>query len=59
MSFCTKCGTELKEDAKFCPSCGAPAEPKAEPAAEEKQPEQNTEQQIDIYFRYIGNVAEM
>ena len=31
MSFCTKCGTELKEDAKFCPSCGAPAEPKAEP----------------------------
>ena len=45
MSFCTKCGTELKEDAKFCPSCGAPAEPKAEPAAEEKQPEQNTEQQ--------------
>ena len=36
MSFCTKCGTELKEDAKFCPSCGAPAEPKAEPAAEEK-----------------------
>ncbi len=45
MSFCTKCGTELKEDAKFCPSCGAPTEQKAEPAAEEKQPEQNTEQQ--------------
>ena len=45
MSFCTKCGTELKEDAKFCPSCGAPTEQKAEPAAEEKQPEQNTYQQ--------------
>lgn len=45
MSFCTKCGTELKEDAKFCPSCGAPTEQKAELAAEEKQPEQNTYQQ--------------
>ena len=45
MSFCTKCGTELKEDAKFCPSCGAPTEQKAEPAAEEKQPDQNTYQQ--------------
>lgn len=45
MSFCTKCGAELKEDAKFCPACGAPTEPKAEPAAEEKQPEQNTYQQ--------------
>lgn len=45
MSFCTKCGTELKEDAKFCASCGAPTEQKAEPAAEEKQPGQNTYQQ--------------
>ena len=38
MSFCTKCGAELKEDAKFCPACGTQVEVKAE----EKQPEQNT-----------------
>ena len=24
MSFCRKCGTELREGARFCPSCGAP-----------------------------------
>ena len=23
MAFCQKCGTELKDGAKFCPSCGA------------------------------------
>jgi len=25
MVFCTKCGSPLKEDDKFCPTCGAPA----------------------------------
>jgi len=24
MVFCTKCGSPLKEDDKFCPTCGAP-----------------------------------
>ncbi|MFQ6064554.1 MAG: DUF4342 domain-containing protein [Candidatus Bathyarchaeia archaeon] len=24
MPFCEKCGTELPEDARYCPSCGAP-----------------------------------
>lgn len=26
MAFCRKCGTALKDDAKFCASCGEPAE---------------------------------
>jgi rRNA maturation endonuclease Nob1 len=25
MPYCWKCGTELKENAKFCHKCGAPA----------------------------------
>ena len=24
MAYCTKCGLEIPEDAKFCPKCGAP-----------------------------------
>lgn len=25
MSFCSKCGTQIAEGSKFCPSCGTPA----------------------------------
>jgi uncharacterized membrane protein YvbJ len=24
LPYCAKCGTELQEDANFCPKCGAP-----------------------------------
>jgi len=27
MPYCSKCGAELDEDAKFCPACGTPAGP--------------------------------
>ena len=26
MAYCSKCGTQLREGAKFCPKCGTPAE---------------------------------
>ena len=26
MAFCTKCGSHIENDVKFCPQCGAPVE---------------------------------
>lgn len=32
MSFCTKCGAEIRDDAKFCTSCGAGRQENARPS---------------------------
>ena len=37
MSFCTKCGSELKEGSKFCTGCGQPVVSSQSPL----QPENN------------------
>ncbi|UCF58887.1 MAG: zinc-ribbon domain-containing protein [Candidatus Bathyarchaeota archaeon] len=29
MPYCRKCGSELKEDAKFCSKCGTPVSERA------------------------------
>ena len=34
---CEKCGAELKEDARFCTSCGAPVIDESEQEIEKKQ----------------------
>jgi len=36
VASCTQCGVELPPDARFCPSCAAPAERQAGPAGERK-----------------------
>ena len=33
--FCSKCGSEMSETARFCPACGAPNEDLAAPVAED------------------------
>ncbi|MBQ2774915.1 MAG: zinc-ribbon domain-containing protein [Clostridia bacterium] len=42
MAFCGKCGAQIEENAKFCPSCGAPTEA---PAVEQAAPAQEAPQQ--------------
>ena len=45
MAFCGKCGKEMEDGAKFCPSCGASST--GEPAASAKPPAQVVEIQAD------------
>lgn len=33
MPFCTQCGSQVGEEARFCPSCGKPAGPAASPVS--------------------------
>ena len=35
--FCRNCGKEMRDDARFCPNCGAPLEKKEEPAPAEAE----------------------
>ncbi|MDO5571116.1 MAG: zinc-ribbon domain-containing protein [Bacteroidales bacterium] len=41
MAYCSKCGTEIADEVRFCPSCGTPAGASA--AQENRQQQQNTE----------------
>ena len=52
MSFCTKCGSQIEDGAKFCSQCGAPAEnaaPKAAPDFDFSQLGQNSVDNTTAY----------
>lgn len=44
MVFCGKCGTQVNDDLRFCPGCGAPVEA-AGPSQEQQAPPQSNYQQ--------------
>lgn len=49
MAFCTRCGTQLDEDARFCRSCGA-----ATNGADARQTQQNNSTQWDFASKIQG-----
>lgn len=49
MAFCTKCGTQVEEGAKFCPTCGV-----ATDGANAGQTQQNTGTQGDFASKIQG-----
>ena len=58
MAYCGKCGTNVDEGVKFCPSCGNPMEA---PASEQQaqQTQQNTAQtDFSAKFANLNNTAD-
>lgn len=45
MAFCGKCGAQLNDGAKFCPSCGAPTGSEQAQQQTYQQPQQQPQQQ--------------
>ena len=44
MAFCSNCGTELKEEANFCPACGKAVQKEAEAAKTAQEQNNSTTQ---------------
>ncbi len=44
MKFCGKCGTQIEDNVKFCPGCGASTEQPAQQAQVQQTPPQNNNQ---------------
>ena len=58
MAYCGKCGTNVDEGVKFCPSCGNPMEAPA-PEQQAQQPQQNTAQtDFSAKFANLNNTAD-
>ncbi len=66
MAFCVKCGANMDEGVKFCPSCGAavaaaaqPEQPKQpEPAAPQVQPTQTAQTDFSAQLQNLNNTAD-
>ena len=56
MKFCTKCGSQLEDNASFCTACGAPVEQEANMQAEENSSANYAQQSADV--QEAGYVAE-
>ena len=58
MAFCGKCGTQMNDGVKFCPSCGNPMEAPA-PEQQAQQTQQNTAQtDFSAKFANLNNTAD-
>lgn len=47
MKYCSNCGAQLPDEAKFCGSCGTPQQPVARPKATHKKVKKAKEKESD------------
>lgn len=56
MTFCSKCGAQLNDNAKFCPACGATTGAQQQATYQQpQQPQQPPVNQNSAYNQYTGN----
>ena len=59
MKFCGKCGTQIEDNVKFCPGCGAPAEQPAQQAQpQQTPPPQQNQNGFNQTFQNLNNTAD-
>ena len=59
MKFCGKCGTQIEDNVKFCPGCGAPAEQPAQQAQpQQTPPPQQNQNSFGETFQNLNNTAD-
>ena len=51
--FCKKCGTEMKDDARFCPKCGYDTQGKVDILKEEKKEDKEVKLQLKPTFKFL------
>lgn len=57
MKYCSKCGVELADDARFCSNCGNPVEETAQPEVQTEKGKNSDLQMITKIFMIIGAVS--
>ncbi len=59
MTFCGKCGTQIEENVRFCPGCGASTEAtQAQPVQQTQAPQNDFSQKIQNFNNTADTTAE-
>lgn len=57
MAFCGKCGTQVEDGIKFCPTCGTPIDAPQQANQTAQQTQQTTQQQTGAQTDFSAKVA--
>lgn len=58
MAFCNNCGTQIDDDTRFCPSCGADQTPQAQQTQETPQAEPGAQGKAEDAWKKFSNTTD-